>query len=126
MRAVTKSLSGRAKRHDPEEDHRGAVHGEQLVIHARRDEVVVRAGELRTDGEGLDAADEEVQHRERSVEDADLLVVDGGQPVGPAGRPVGAVEAEVAALRGQRGLAGDGSVMGVVGHGREISGLRLT
>jgi hypothetical protein len=32
------------QRHDPEEDHRGAVHGEQLVVHARRDEVVVRAG----------------------------------------------------------------------------------
>ena len=111
--------------HDAEEDHRRAVHGEQLVVHTRRDEVVIRAGQLGADREGFDAAHEEVEHGERSVQDTDLLVVDGRQPVDPAGRAVRTDEAEVAALGRQLGLAGDRSVMGIVGHGDE-SGRRFT
>ena len=111
--------------HDAEEDHRRAVHGEQLVVHTRRDEVVVRAGQLGADREGFDAAHEEVEHGEGSVQDADLLVVDGRQPVDQAGRAVGTDQAEVAALGRQLGLAGDRSVMGIVGHGCE-NGRRFT
>ena len=107
------------ERHDPEEDHRGAVHGEQLVVHARRDEVVVRTGQLRADGQGLDATDEEEEHREGTVHDAELLVVDGGQPVEQAAGAVGAEEAEVAALRRELHLVGDGGVVRIVGHLRK-------
>ena len=77
---------------------------------------------LRGQHERLGATDHQEHERRGAVHDADLLVVDRGQPVGPAGRAVGTDQAEVAALGRQLGLAGDRSVMGIVGHGCERAG----
>ena len=50
-------------------------------------------GQLGADQQRLDAADEEEEQRGGAVHDADLLVVDGGDPAAPAGRrPAGRVK----------------------------------
>ncbi len=50
-------------RHHEEEHHRGGVHREHLVVQTGTEERVVRLGELRADGQRLEAADEEEEHR---------------------------------------------------------------
>ena len=70
----------RPHRHDDEEDHRRAVHGEQLVVGLRRDERVLGRAELDAHQQRLDAAQHEEHHAGVEVEDADLLVVGRRQP----------------------------------------------
>jgi type II secretory pathway component PulJ len=67
-------------RDDPEEDHRGPVHREDLVVLRRGEELVLRLGQLDADQQGHDAADQEEEERGVQVEDAELLVVDRRQP----------------------------------------------
>ena len=45
----------------------------------------IRAGELRADQQGLDAAGAEEDERREEVEEADAFVVDGRQPAEQAG-----------------------------------------
>jgi hypothetical protein len=67
-------------RDDEEEDHRQAVEREELVVGARRDEVVVRLDQLRPHHHRLDAAGAEQDERRPEVEEADPLVVGRRQP----------------------------------------------
>jgi len=82
----------RRQRHDDEEHHRRSVHGEDLVVLARREDLAVRLGELRTDEKRLETTDEEEEQRGAAVEDPDALVVDGGEPRAPAVRAGGSRE----------------------------------
>ncbi len=68
------------RRHHDEEDHRRAVHREDLVVGVGREEAPVRARELQAHEERLDAADGEEEERRQEVEDADALVIDGRDP----------------------------------------------
>ncbi len=56
------------------------MHREELVEGLGGDEGVLRAGELQPHEERLGAADGEEDQRCEEVKDADLLVVDGGDP----------------------------------------------
>jgi hypothetical protein len=56
------------------------VHGEELVVRFRREQVELGAGELQSHHQRLDSADDQEDHRGRQVTRADLLVVDGGEP----------------------------------------------
>ena len=78
----------RQHRHDEQEDHRGAVHGHEGVVGLRRDQRVVRLEQLEAHDQRLDAADDEEPEGGEQVEDPDLLVVGGGEPVEPAARAV--------------------------------------
>ncbi len=67
-------------RHAHQKHHGGAVHGEQLVVEFRREEVVVRDGKLNADGHRLGSGDEKEEERINDVENAQLLVIDGDHP----------------------------------------------
>jgi hypothetical protein len=56
------------------------VHREDLVIDLRVEDPSVRPGQLESDQQGLDPADDEEGERGDPVQDADALVIDGGQP----------------------------------------------
>ncbi len=73
-------------RHHEQEDHRGAVHRDQPVVGLGRDHGAVRLRQLEAHHQGLDAADDEEDEGGEQVEDPDLLVVGGGQPLEPAAR----------------------------------------
>ena len=60
-----------------QEDHRRAVHGEQLVELLGADDVVVRGRELRTHHQGHEPAGEEEEKGGVDVPHADPLVIDG-------------------------------------------------
>jgi hypothetical protein len=76
----------RHKRHGHEEDHDDAVRGEHL-IEVVRVEVAVRAvegqGLLRADHERVGKAAQEHDKAQHHVHDADLLVIDAGEPLLP-------------------------------------------
>jgi hypothetical protein len=76
-------------RHDDHEDHRRAVEREQLVVGGRVEERVVRRAELDPHQQRLEAAHQEEERGREQVEDPDLLVVGGRDPVDPAGAPLG-------------------------------------
>ena len=69
------------QRHADEEDHRRAVHGEQLVEELRRNEVVVRDGQLDAHHRGFEAADHQEQDPVHDVHEAELLVIDRDDPI---------------------------------------------
>ena len=71
---------GRDRRDQEEEDHHHAVHGEQLVVGVRRDQVALRRQQLQADQRGEDAAQEEEQRDGDQVQQRDALVVLGEQP----------------------------------------------
>ena len=71
---------GRAHRHDHQEDHRDAVHREDLVVEVGRQQLLLGRGQLRPDDQRLDAADDQEEQRRGAVHDPDLLVVDGAHP----------------------------------------------
>ena len=75
---------GGGHRHDEQEDHRDAVHREDLVVKVGTQQALFRERELRADQQGLEATHEEEEHRGDAVHDADLLVVDRADPVLPA------------------------------------------
>ena len=83
----------RRHRHDGEEDHRQAVHGEELIENLGAQHGVLRHRQLETDQHRLQATDEEEEEAGEEVEDPDPLVVHGRDPapqtagVGAAGFP---------------------------------------
>ena len=71
---------GGAERHDGQEHHRGAVHGEERVERLGAHHRAVRSRQLQADDQRLDPAEQEERERGDPVEDADPLVIDGGDP----------------------------------------------
>ena len=75
-----------AQRHDREEDHRRAVHREQLRCTSRATRrCCPGVPSCMRMMQRLDAADQEEDERGDAVEDADPLVVDRGEPAPEAG-----------------------------------------
>ena len=111
-------------RHDEQEDHRRPVHREELVVRLRRQQRVVRLGELQADEQRLDAAQHEEHEGEDQVHDPDLLVVRRGHPRRPPG--VRARDLVRDDLR-QRGEGGRGRRRGderLRGHGAVLTAWR--
>ena len=75
---------GGGHRHDHQEDHGHAVHGEDLVVGVGPEDRAIRGGQLQAHEQSFDASDQEEEQCRPPVEDADFLVVDGGDPVAPA------------------------------------------
>ena len=75
----------RQDRQRVQEDHRHAVHREQLVVLFRRQQGLVRSCELQPDDQRLDAADQEEHEGRDEVTFADRLVVDGAEPAEQSG-----------------------------------------
>ena len=73
-------------RHAHQEDHGRAVHGEQLVEGLRRDEMIVRDGQLDAHDRGFQAADHQEQDAVDDVHQAELLVIDRDDPLVHTGR----------------------------------------
>ena len=73
------------QRHDGQEHHGGAVHGEERVVEVGAHQGVARPGELQADHERLEPSHEEEQEGGGPVQDADALVVDGGDPAPETG-----------------------------------------
>ena len=71
--------------HEPE-DHRDAVHREELVVGLWVQQMLVRAGQLGPQQHGFDPAGGEEEERGVDVVLADLLVIDRVQPGAEAGR----------------------------------------
>ena len=68
-------------RKDEQEDHQGAVQGEQLVVAVGRHQLPPGRCQLAAHEQGKDAGDEEEGERVEQVQDADPLVVGGGEPL---------------------------------------------
>ena len=101
--------------HAHEEDHGGAVHGEELVEDLRRDEVIVGHGELNAHQDRFEAGDDQKDERVDDVHQADLFVVDGGQPL------VDDVESAVAPVR-RLVVSSIASIYRSCGHALLLSG----
>ncbi len=56
------------------------MHGEELVVSLRRDEIAGRRKKVNTNHGGEDAADEEEESDGRKIEQSDALMVSGQQP----------------------------------------------
>ena len=67
--------------HGHEENHGGAVHREHAVENFRRNKMIVRNDELDPHDGRFDAADHEEDQRVDDVENAQLLVVHGDNPI---------------------------------------------
>jgi hypothetical protein len=78
-------------RNDPEEDHGGPVERHDLVVELCREEVVVADGQLGTHQQRHDAANQEEEKGRVEVHDADLLMVDGGEPLDDPVAPRGSL-----------------------------------
>jgi hypothetical protein len=61
--------------HDPEEDHHGAMKGEELVISFSADEIGDRTGQLRTNHPGKGATDQVEDETRNQVLKPDHLVI---------------------------------------------------
>ena len=72
------------RRHHHEEDHRRAMHGEELVEGVGVKEVVVRQGQLEADEKRFQSAHDEKEERRHHIKNSDPFVIDGGEP----GQPV--------------------------------------
>ena len=70
----------RHRRHQEQEDHDDAVHGEHLVIGVRRHQVARRSQQLQPDHPRKEAADKEEDRDRDQVQDRDPLVISGQQP----------------------------------------------
>jgi hypothetical protein len=88
-----------------QEDHQGAVHGEHLVVGVLAQHLEPRLGQLGPHHQGQDPAGQEDRERGEDVQQADLLVVDGGQVVDDAARllVVGLGERREGKLGGRHG-----------------------
>ncbi len=73
----------RPDRDDEQEDHRRPVHGQQLVVVLAGQDRVVRLGQLDAHEQRLDPAEHEEHERGDQVEDPDLLVIGGRDPIDP-------------------------------------------
>ncbi len=67
-------------RHGDEKNHRRAMHGEDHVVVVRLQQGIVRHGQLQPNEERLDSGKDEEDQPRHHVEDADPLVIDGGEP----------------------------------------------
>ena len=67
-------------RHGDKKDHGGAMHGEHLIEELRGDEMVVGNDELDAHDGGFNATDYEEEDGVEDIEDAEALVVNGGDP----------------------------------------------
>ena len=80
----------RDQRHGHEEDHDHAVGGEDLVVVMRR-QIAQGAAEgdrlLQSHHQGVGEATQQHDEAEHDVHDADLLVIDAGEPVAPQQAP---------------------------------------
>ena len=79
----------RQGRDDEQEQHDRPVHRERLVERVLVDELEARHGQLAADHEGEEPGGEEEEEAVDDVEDPDLLVVDGRQPVEHPRPPIG-------------------------------------
>ena len=70
----------RNRRNQEEENHRHAVHGEELVVSFRRDEVTLRRQQVDPDHDGEGAANEKKQGDGREIKQGDPLMVRRKQP----------------------------------------------
>mmetsp|Transcript_21396 Transcript_21396/g.82956 ORF Transcript_21396/g.82956 Transcript_21396/m.82956 type:complete len:451 (-) Transcript_21396:5165-6517(-) len=78
------------QRHGDEEDHDDAVSREHLVVVVRRQEALAAAGGdglVRAHQDRIGEAAQQHHQAEHDVHDADLLVVDAGDPVAPQRAP---------------------------------------
>ena len=75
----------RQDRDDEQEDHRRGVHREQLVVRLVGHELEPGLGELDAHDQRQQAGEEEEDERVDQVEDPDLLVIGGRQPLVQAG-----------------------------------------
>ncbi len=75
----------RRHRHHEQEDHRDAVHREDLVVLIGVQQRVVGLGQLAADQQRLEPADDEEEERDEPVHQSDLLVVHRGEPTPEAG-----------------------------------------
>ena len=66
--------------HGDEKNHGGAMHGEHLVEELRGNEMIVRNDELNTHDGGFNATDHEEQDGVEDIQEAETLVVNGGDP----------------------------------------------
>jgi rRNA pseudouridine-1189 N-methylase Emg1 (Nep1/Mra1 family) len=57
------------------------VHREQLVEQARPDECIIRSNKLYTHHNGLEAADQKENQGRPDIEDSNLLVIHGTEPL---------------------------------------------
>jgi hypothetical protein len=85
-------------RHGEQEHHHRAVQGEDLIVHLRRQEVILRHGELSPDQQAQQTREQHEAKGGGAVPQADLCVVDGC-PVAPAAR-IGPYGAKLGLLRG--------------------------
>ncbi len=69
------------QRHADQENHRRAMHGEQAVKGLRRNKMVVRNGQLDPHDRGFQASDHQKQDAVADVHQAELLVIDGDDPL---------------------------------------------
>jgi hypothetical protein len=67
-------------RHDREEDHSRSMHREELIVEFRRHDVLIWCAELGAHDHGFDAAPDKESERSVEIENADSLVIYGGQP----------------------------------------------
>ena len=74
-----------AQGHDDQEDHGGAVHGEELVEGVRADDFGLRRGQLQPHQQRLDSPHQQEDERRDPVQDADPLVINRDHPAPPAG-----------------------------------------
>ena len=93
-------------RHHGQEDHRRAVHGEELVVGRRVEERVVGRAELDPHQQRLDSPEDEEEKCGEQEEDADPLVVGRRDPVDPARPPLGQAAERDLRRRGSRGAGG--------------------
>lgn len=66
-------------RHGIEEDHRHAMHREQLVVLLRREHMQVGLRQLHAQDQRLDSADQQEDERCDDVANADLFMIDGAE-----------------------------------------------
>ena len=87
----------REHRRDEEEDHRHAVHREELVVGLGREQALARAAPAARACSGrLEPAEEEEDERGADVAHADPLVVDGREPA--RARPAGSAHERAQAV----------------------------
>ena len=103
-------------RHDHQEDHGGAVHGEDLVVHVGAEEGALGRPQLPAQQHGLEAAEQEEQPGGEGVHQADLLVVDGGDPSPQALRGAGGAAEQLDRRGLDRGGNSGGGGTGDGGH----------
>ncbi len=71
---------GRNRRHQEQEDHDDAVHGEHLVIGVGRHQIALRRQQFQTNQSGERSADEEEERNRDQIKNCDPFMISGQQP----------------------------------------------